>query len=122
MRVYVVLDKNSRNIVSIFNNIQKATEFIVDKINYLEIEQHDVIMETPKTEMKSIIEVNEKVYDPLHYNSTLKFGKYKGQTVGDILQSAPDYLKWCIDNINLKLDECCIDLLNAAMEKFDEQR
>ena len=30
----------------------------------------------------------------------LKFGKYKGEYVQDVIEKDPDYLLWCLDNID----------------------
>lgn len=30
----------------------------------------------------------------------LWFGKHKGETVGDVMESDPGYLSWCVENID----------------------
>ena len=32
--------------------------------------------------------------------TVLKFGKHKGKTVNQILQEEPDYINWCLKNID----------------------
>ncbi len=33
--------------------------------------------------------------------TVLKFGKHKGKTVNQILQEEPDYINWCLKNIDI---------------------
>lgn len=33
-------------------------------------------------------------------NDVLNFGKFKGQTLGEVLKTNPDYLRWCKENID----------------------
>lgn len=33
-------------------------------------------------------------------HDVLTFGKHKGETVGEVLQTDPKYLKWAFDNVD----------------------
>lgn len=48
-------------------------------------------------------DIQLKVYG---LNSVLEFGKYKGQTIKQVLEQNVDYITWCLENINhFALDE-----------------
>ena len=34
----------------------------------------------------------------------MPFGKHKGRIIGNILQSDPDYIMWCINNLDFDVD------------------
>ena len=116
--IYVVMTRRDNMPQKAYIDLKKALEhvetnpakFVYDQILLDEIDDHPV-------EMKSIKEVDKKVYDPLHFNDTMPYGKYKGQTIGTIIQSDPEYLQWCINNCNLALDEDCLGLIEASMDK-----
>lgn len=118
MKVFIIIAKCNNDIIEVYSSAQKAIESIIGKTDTYEVVVKDLIEDVIEdTQFKSITEVNERVYEPLHFNSVLRFGKHRGKTLGDILQSEPDYLVWCKNNINLCMDEECEDLLKAALEK-----
>ena len=56
---------------------------------------------------------------PLHNRSKLKFGKYKGYQVMDILKSCPEYLYWLIHNTSIKVTS---DLRKMIDDTFISQQ
>lgn len=43
-------------------------------------------------------------------DSLLKFGKYKGKVLEDVLNDDPEYLAWCLENIEwFEVDETLAD-------------
>lgn len=115
MKVYIVIDNDTNVIINVHSNKESAINEVNIRPDYRTMREYNVVDST--TTMKSITEVNKKVYDPLHFNDVMPYGKYKGQTVGTIIQSDPDYLVWCKNNINLQLDEDCLELIGASLEK-----
>ena len=119
--IYVVMNRHTYELEKAFRSFSKAYDMVASDSKNLCYDQ--VMLDEEQTEnnsntkLKSITEVNKKVYDPLHFNDIMPYGKYKGQTVGTIIQSDPDYLVWCQNNVNLLLDEDCCGLLEASLEK-----
>ena len=119
--IYVVMNRHTYELEKAFRSFSKAYDMVASDCKNLCYDQ--VILDEEQTEnnsntkLKSITEVNKKVYDPLHFNDIMPYGKYKGQTVGTIIQSDPDYLVWCQNNVNLQLDEDCCGLLEASLDK-----
>ncbi len=111
MKLYIIRNAD-KDIQLVTFNSDDAIEFLSNNNGFHSI-QFDV--DLPETNLKSITNFNEKTYSPLHYNSTINFGIHKGKIVGDLIISHPDYLKWAMDNINLKLDEDCLDLLQQKL-------
>lgn len=116
MKVYVVIDNDTNIIINVHATMESAQKELNIKPDYRTIREYNVI-NTDTTKMKSIAEVNKKVYDPLHFNDVMPYGKYRGQTIGTIIQSDPEYLQWCKDNCSLSLDEDCNGLIEASLEK-----
>lgn len=116
--IYVIINKQTNVIEKAYDDLHEAIKYIVkDKNNYV---YERVALEEKanrSVEMKSIKDVDKKSYDPLHFNDAMPYGKYKGQTVGSIIQSDPEYLQWCQNNVSLSLDEDCCELLGASLEK-----
>lgn len=116
--IYVIVNRYSKELEIAYDNLQDATNHVMKDQNLYGYEQVVLEETTDKpVEMKSIKDVEKKVYDPLHFNDVMPYGKYKGQTVGTIIQSDPEYLQWCKDNCNLSLDEDCNGLIEASLEK-----
>lgn len=116
--IYVIVNRYSKELEIAYDNLRDATNHVAKDQNLYGYEQ--VVLEESSdkpVEMKSIKDVEKKVYDPLHFNDVMPYGKYKGQTVGTIIQSDPEYLQWCKDNCNLSLDEDCNGLIEASLEK-----
>lgn len=45
----------------------------------------------------------------------LRFGKFKGRTVEDILDEAPEYLLWCLENVEqFEVDAALQDAITRA--------
>jgi hypothetical protein len=58
---------------------------------------------------------------PVGLNIILSFGKYEGQTIKDVIRVDPDYILWCIDNIEwFELDEEAEEELEWAYADDDE--
>lgn len=53
-----------------------------------------------------------KKYPPKGFDYVLRFGKHQGETILEVLKSTPDYLWWCIDNVD------GFELENEAYEKL----
>lgn len=115
MQVYVLCDKKSNKVVDVYSDMHAIREICAkDPKKYYCVEK-TLLDVAPK--LKTMIEVNEKVYEPKHFNSIMPFGKYKGQTIGDIIQGDPSYLLWCKDNLSFELDDNCLELINYSLEK-----
>ena len=116
--IYVIINSYSNELELAYDNLKDATDFIDKaKNNY---KMSEVVLEesTDKpVEIKSIKDVDKREYNPLHFNDAMPYGKYKGQTIGSIIQSDSEYLIWCQNNVNLNLDEDCCGLLEASMDK-----
>lgn len=115
MKVFILIKKKPQEIVGVYENKQDAYEVMKDNLNNYFINEQEVIHSDFKA--KSMIDINKKVYDPKHFNDIMPFGKYKGKTIGDIIQENPGYLLWCCDYLDFEVDEECLELINAAKEK-----
>lgn len=51
-------------------------------------------------------------------NNKLVFGKYIGQTVGHITATNPDYIRWCIENGYLKLNNLAYTMLEEREDRY----
>lgn len=116
MKVYVVCQKNPAKIVDVYSDMRAVREVLSkDPNNLYSIEKP--LLESAQN-MKSIADVNEKCYEPKHFNSIMPFGKYKGQLIGDIIRDDPSYLLWCVDTLSFEIDEECQELLEFSKEKI----
>lgn len=115
MQVYILIKKKPYEIVGVYLSKKDAFDVMKDDINNYFINEQT--LQQPKVEMKSMYDINEKVYEPKHFNDIMPFGKYKGKVIGDIIQDDPSYLLWCCDNLSFELDEECLDLTNCAINK-----
>ena len=53
----------------------------------------------------------------LSYGDTLYFGKYKGSRIDDILETDPEYLAWCVENVKgFCLDDEIVDQVLGFIE------
>lgn len=52
------------------------------------------------------------MYKPIEINDVLKFGKYKGKTVDEVLQYDGQYFYFLMNNTNIKLSKELIDIVN----------
>lgn len=120
MKVYIVCSKKPSQIVDVYSDIRAVREVISKNPDNLFSIEKDLLETAQK--FKSMAEVNEKVYDPKHFNSIMPFGKYKGQTIGDIIQEDPGYLLWCKDNLSFEMDEECLELIEYSLEKKGNKR
>lgn len=115
MQVYILCQKYPAQIIDVFSDAKAVREMIEkDADKYYCIEK--TLIDSP-VKMKSMVAVNEKVYDPKHFNDPMPFGKYKGKTIGDIIQEDPSYLSWCVDNLSFELDDECIELMECSLDK-----
>lgn len=115
MKVYVLIKKKPYELVDIYADKQQAFEATKIDVNNFFIIEKEVIYKD--TQMKSMKELDKKVYEPKHFNDLMPFGKYKGRTIGDIIQYDPNYLLWCCDNLSFEVDEECLDLINCSINK-----
>lgn len=48
-------------------------------------------------------------------HTELPFRRYSGSTVEDVIRVDPNYIRWCLGNVNgFKLSEMALNLLNAV--------
>lgn len=113
MKIYII--RNDQK------DIQLVTSSCDDALNMLNNNKDLTVItyevSEPETNLRSLSDFSEREYSPLHFYSEIKFGKYKGKQVGDLILECPEYLQWAINNINLKLDEECMTLLNDSTNK-----
>ena len=119
MRVFVLCKTNPQEVVNVYTDMQTVRELISKDPDNLYCVEKDLIDTT--TKMKSMIDINEKVYEPKHFNSIMPFGKYKGQLLGDIIRDDPHYLSWCKDNLSFEMDEECLNLLEYRLANIKER-
>lgn len=112
MKVYVLFD--DKEIVNIYTSYSDANNDSLLGIKRT-VKAYEVI--PSDTEIKSITEVDKKVYDPKHMDSSMPFGKYSGKTIGDIIEEDPGYIKWAVNNLNFSIDEECMDFLTEQLQK-----
>lgn len=112
MKVYVLFD--DKEVVNIYASYSDANNDALLGIKRT-VKAFKII--PSETEIKSITEVNNKVYDPKHMDSNMPFGKYQGKTIGDIIEEDPGYIKWVINNLNFSIDEECMDFLADQLQK-----
>lgn len=56
-------------------------------------------------------------------DTTLTFGKYKGETVGYVMSVNPDYLIWCMENVPwFKMDDTVVDKVHEACSAIRKRR
>lgn len=115
MQVYVLCDKKTDKVVDVYSDMRAVRELCANNPKMYYCVEKTLLDVAPK--LKTMIEVNEKVYEPKHYKSIMPFGKYKGQIIGDIIQSDPSYLLWCKDNLTFDLDDSCLELINYSLGK-----
>lgn len=115
MKVYILIKKKPNELVNIYSTKELAEEVLINNPdNYYIIEKELIYNDT---RIKSMYDINEKVYEPKHFNNIMPFGKYKGKLIGDIIQEDPNYLLWCCKNLSFELDEECLDLINFSKSK-----
>ena len=51
------------------------------------------------------------MYKPIEINDTLKFGKYKGKIVDEVLKYDGQYFYFLMNNTNIKLSQELIDIV-----------
>lgn len=62
--------------------------------------------------------MSPRVYQ-LH--STFTFGKYKGDTIEDVLEDNYEYIIWCLDNLDwFKVSEEVYEKLTELQDKYYE--
>ena len=115
MKVYILIKKKPYELVNVYANEQLANETVANNPDNFYIITKEVVYK--ETNIKSMYNINEKVYEPKHFNNTMPFGKYKGRLIGDIIQEDPSYLLWCCKNLSFELDEECLDLINCSINK-----
>lgn len=49
-----------------------------------------------------------------HLDDTIKFGKFKGSSLGEVLMYKPDYLMWIVENV----DGSTFKLMDSAIEEM----
>jgi hypothetical protein len=56
----------------------------------------------------------------LEYKLTnkIQFGKYKGDTIAEILAKVPQYIEWCLDEVKgFSLDDKAYEVYEEAIDK-----
>lgn len=53
---------------------------------------------------------------------TFSFGKYKGQTMSEVLDNDPDYMKWYINNKSNEYDRKCYELITGNNLPTEEEQ
>jgi hypothetical protein len=54
----------------------------------------------------------------------MPFGKYRGELVGTVIEGAPDYIDWAINNTDFRLDahgKKYLKIVDLAREMEDEE-
>ena len=69
MKVYIVCQKKPSKIVDVYSDIRTVREVISKNPDNLYSIEKDLLETAQK--FKSMTEVNEKVYDPKHFNSIM---------------------------------------------------
>lgn len=51
-------------------------------------------------------------------DSVMGFGKYKDETVEEVLEKDPTYLRWCLENIpRFTVDNALLDAIESACRR-----
>ena len=59
---------------------------------------------------------NKTCYD---FDTEFTFGKYEGKEVHEVLDIAPQYLEWCINNLeNIYFTSSVVSAVKSAMKKI----
>lgn len=61
--------------------------------------------------------VQGKTYPPLKLESIMRFGKYKGEILIDVMHKDIDYAKWFIEKYNGKIDVDVMSLFNTIQKE-----
>lgn len=109
MKIYIIRNEY-KDIQEVTVNADKAIE-LVDKNKDFHCITYDV--DIADTELKPLCDFDKKIYNVLGYDSVMKFGKYKGKTIGDIIETDEKYLIWAVENDIIELDEECLNLINC---------
>jgi hypothetical protein len=48
----------------------------------------------------------------MNLEGTLKFGKYKGQQVEDVVEDDPGYIRWLVENTDTHFDDEVLETLS----------
>lgn len=62
--------------------------------------------------------------EKLTKDSVLKFGKYRGEKLGEVMDTDPKYLEWCLENVDWfaeAADEIADEIRDAADNFYDER-
>lgn len=58
---------------------------------------------------------------PISLSSKMYFGKYKGETIEDIIENDPQYVDWCLENVkHFSLNDEAEELLNSIERGYNE--
>lgn len=52
----------------------------------------------------------------LERHTPMPFGKYKGRRIESIIMEDPFYIRWCIENANILLDNSAFELYEKQLE------
>jgi hypothetical protein len=52
----------------------------------------------------------------------LWFGKYKGKTIGDVINGDPNYIAWCVNENKFMINAATQKELDKSLEAFKENR
>lgn len=113
MKVYVVQDLATNTIINIHATKKSAeVDFNIDPAARL-LREYEVI--NADTKFKSITETADRVYDPKHMDSIMPFGKFQGKRLDELIEEEPQYIQWCVKNLNFNLDEECQEFLQEML-------
>jgi len=52
------------------------------------------------------------------YNSKMTFGKFKGETIKDLIERNPAYLEWCLRNVNWFNFNLDFDFISEVLKHY----
>lgn len=116
MQVYVLCDRESDEILAVYADAKAIQQKIAQNVDKFYCVERTLL--TEQQQFRSMLDINKKEYDPLHYKSAMPFGKYKGKMVGEIVNEDPSYLQWCMDNLSTSFDEEVIDLIKENLQEI----
>lgn len=109
MKIYIIRNEQ-KDIQEVTNNADKAIE-LINKNKDFNCVTYDI--EVTDTELRPLCDFEKRSYSIMHYDSIIKFGKYKDKPIGDIINTDKNYLVWAVENNIIELDEECLNLINC---------
>jgi len=109
MKIYIIRNEH-KDIQDVTINADKAIE-LVDKNKDFHCVTYEV--DVTDTELRPLCDFEKRYYNIMNYDSIIKFGKYKGKSIGDIINTDKKYLVWAVENNIIELDEECLNLISC---------